>query len=62
MFRVDFKIENGLSTSESTKSAQIRLEGWRLRDLRFADDTELVLAVSNKCKMPDPLTTDQDGY
>ena len=51
IFRIAMKIENGMSTIETVDCAQCALKNWRLRDIKFADDKRIILAVSDECKI-----------
>ena len=46
-------IQNGMSSTKSVGGAVIKTAGWEVRDVKFVDDKELVLAVSAKCKPAD---------
>lgn len=47
IYRVGLRIENGISTSEGIGCASIRLGSWHLKDIKFVDDTDVLLAMSN---------------
>ena len=46
-------IKNGVSSTKSVEGAVIKTAGWEVRDVRFVDDDEMMLAVSAKCKPAD---------
>ena len=46
IYRVVLKIENGISSKEYVETAWIRTAGWEVKDIKFIDDEEVVLAVS----------------
>ena len=47
------EIKNGISSTKSVEGAVIKTAGWEVRDVKFVDDNELMLAVSTKCKPVD---------
>ncbi len=44
------EIENGMSTTTSVEIASIRLAGFDVKDVKFVDDHEFVLATSDESK------------
>lgn len=50
VYKILLEIQNGISSTKSVESAMIETAGWEVRDVKFVDDDELVLAVSTKCK------------
>lgn len=42
-----------MSSTKSVEGAVIKTAGWEVRDVKFVDDDELMLAVSAKCKPSD---------
>lgn len=50
IYRLVLEIKNGMSTTKSVERATIKTAGWEVRDVKFIDDEELVLAVSAKRK------------
>ena len=42
------KIENGMSTTTSVEFASVRLAGFGIKDVKFIDDDEFVLATSDE--------------
>ena len=42
-----------MSSTKSVEGAVIKTAGWEVRDVKFVDDDELMLAVSAKCKPAD---------
>lgn len=40
-----------MSSTKSVEGAVIKTAGWEVRDVKFVDDTELMLAVSMNCKL-----------
>lgn len=53
IYRVVLEIKNGMSSTKSVEGAEIKTAGWEVRDVKFVDDDELVLAVSAQCKLAD---------
>ena len=53
IYRVLMGIKNGVSSTKSVEGAVIKTAGWEVRDVRFVDDDEMMLAVSAKCKPAD---------
>ena len=47
IYRIVLKIENGMSSTMDFEHATIRLDGWVLQDVKFVDDSEIVLAMSD---------------
>ena len=47
------EIKNGISSTKSVEGAVIKTAGWEVRDVKFVDDNELMLAVSTNCKPVD---------
>ena len=54
IYKILLEIKNGISSTKSVEGAVIKTIGWEVRDVKFIDDNELMLAVSTKCKPPDP--------
>lgn len=50
IYRILLGIKNGTSSTKSLECAVIKTAGWEVRDVKFVDDDELVLAVSAQCK------------
>ena len=50
IFRIVLEIENGMSSTKSVEVAVIKTAGWEVKDVKFVDDDEIMLAVSAKCK------------
>lgn len=50
IYRIVFRIDNGMSTIENTECASLRLGGWDLMDIKFVDDKDMILAMSSNCK------------
>ena len=50
IYKILLEIKNGMSSTKSIEGAVIKTAGWEVRDVKFVDDDELVLAVSTKCK------------
>ena len=51
IFRVSLKIDNGMSAVDDIQYAQCDLASCRLRDVCFIDDKEMILAISDECKI-----------
>ena len=51
IFKILLEISNGMSSTKSLESAVIKTAGWEVRDVKFIDDDELMLAVSTDCKL-----------
>lgn len=49
--RIEFKIENGISSTQNVEYASIRAHPGKIEDLRFVDDEKLMLAISQKGKI-----------
>lgn len=50
--RIEFKIENGVSSTQNVEYANIRTHSGKVKDLKFVDDEKLMLAISGKSKRP----------
>lgn len=50
VYRIVLEIENGMSTTTSVEIASVRLAGFDVKDVKFIDDDEFVLATSDECK------------
>ena len=50
IYKVLLEIKNGMSSTKSVEGAVIKTAGWDVRDVKFVDDHDLMLAVSTKCK------------
>ncbi|KAK3168298.1 hypothetical protein OEA41_004745 [Lepraria neglecta] len=48
VYRITFEIENGMSSTKGVKVASIRTAALEVRDVKFIDDDELMLAASDK--------------
>ena len=53
IYKILLDIKNGISSTKSVESAVIKTAGWEVRDVKFVDDNEFMLAVSTKCKPAD---------
>lgn len=53
VYLISFRIDNGMSTIEDTKCASLQLGGWHLKDIKFVDDKDMILAMSNDSKFQD---------
>lgn len=51
IYKILLNIRNGMSSTKSVEGAVIKTAGWEVRDVKFVDDTELMLAVSTNCKL-----------
>lgn len=49
--RIEFKIENGISSTQNVEYASIRAHSGKIEDLKFIDDEKLMLAISQKGKL-----------
>lgn len=49
--RIEFKIENGISSTQNVEYANIRAHPGKIEDLKFVDDDKLMLALSQKGKL-----------
>ena len=50
IYKILLEIKNGMSSTKSVEGAVIKTAGWDVRDVKFVDDYELMLAMSTKCK------------
>ena len=50
IYRIVLGIKNGISSTKSAEVAVIKTAGWEVRDVKFVDDDEVMLAVSAKGK------------
>lgn len=48
IYKIVLGIKNGMSSTKTVEGAVIKTAGWEVRDVKFVDDDELVLAVSAK--------------
>ncbi|KAL9132465.1 MAG: hypothetical protein Q9175_006363 [Cornicularia normoerica] len=48
IYRIVLEIKNGMSSTKIMQGAVIKTAGWEVKDVKFVDDDELVLAVSAK--------------
>ena len=48
IYRVTMQIENGMSSTKAVERAALRTEDWLVKDLKFVDDEDVILAVSNE--------------
>lgn len=55
IYRIVLQVENGMSSTGNVEIAFIRTTGWNIRDAKFVDDEELVLAVSDNGKQQRPI-------
>ena len=55
IYRTALEIKNGVSSTKTMKGAVIETAGWEVKDVKFIDDGELLLAVSANCKLADGL-------
>ena len=51
VYRIVLEIENGMSTTRSVEIASVRLAGFDIKDVKFIDDDEFVLATSDESKL-----------
>ena len=54
VYKIVLEIENGMSTTTSVEIASVRLAGFEVKDVKFIDDDEIVLATSDECKLCSP--------
>ena len=50
IYKILLEIKNGMSSTKSVEAVVIETAGWEVRDVKFVDDDDLMLAVSTKCK------------
>ena len=50
VYRIVLEIENGMSTTTRVEAASVRLAGLDVKDVKFVDDDEFVLATSDESK------------
>lgn len=55
IYRNALEIKNGVSSTKTMKGAVIETAGWEVKDVKFIDDEELLLAVSANCELADGL-------
>lgn len=53
--RIEFKIENGISSTQDVEYASILAHPGKIEDLKFVDDEKLMLAVSHTGKLIIPI-------
>ena len=49
IYKILLAIKNGMSSTRSVEGAVIKTAGWQVRDVKFVDDDEMILAVSTSC-------------
>ena len=54
VYRIVLEIENGMSTTTSVEAASVRLAGLDVKDVKFVDDDEFVIATSDESKRCSP--------
>ena len=54
VYRIVLEIENGMSTTTSVEIASVRLADFDVKDVKFVDDDEFVLATSDESKSCSP--------
>ena len=52
VYRIVFRIQSGMSMTEDIECASLRSSGWNIKDVKFVDDKDVMLAMSNNCKFP----------
>jgi len=50
IYKIVLEVQNGMSSIKSVEIAYIRTAGFNIRDAKFVDDEELVLAVTDDGK------------
>ena len=50
IYRILLEIENGMSSTKEVEYASIEMTGWNLKDAKFVDDEECMLAMANESK------------
>lgn len=50
IYKILLGIKNGMSSTKSVECAVVKTAGWEVRDVKFVDDDELLLAVSAQSK------------
>ena len=48
IYRIPMVIKNGMSTSGDPQCARMEFGDWQVKDLRFIDDDEILVALSSK--------------
>lgn len=46
------EVEKGISSIKETECAMIPALDWTIQDIKFIDDTELVMATRDECAPP----------
>lgn len=54
VYRIVLEIENGMSTTTRVEIASVRLAGFDVKDVKFVDDDEFVLATADESKSCSP--------
>lgn len=52
IYRIVLQIENGMSTTTRVECASLQIVGLDVKDIKFVDDDDLILAVSDGCRHP----------
>ena len=52
LYRIIFRSEHGMSTTKSIEGATVQTDGWTVNDIKFIDDEDVFMAMSNDCKYP----------
>lgn len=50
IYKITIDIENGMSSTRCVECTFIRASGWVLKDIKFIDDDELVIAALDQSK------------
>ena len=51
IYRLELKIENGISSTQTVEYAYLPKDLGAVLDLKFMDDEQLMLVVSKECKL-----------
>ncbi len=52
VYRITIEIENGMSSTKRVEYAFIGTSRWAIKDVKFVDDDELVIAASDRGQHP----------
>ena len=50
IYRITFEIENGMSSKGHVERSVIRTASWTIKDTKFVDDSELMIAAIGQGK------------
>lgn len=60
IYKISFQIEKGMSAVKGLEYASLRTNGWDVKDIKFVDDENVMLALSNRSEFP--ALESGDGY